>query len=42
MEVILIVLMIAFGLLAWKWGFDSREKMDSPEWERREHWSAFH
>ena len=37
-----LVVTIALGLLAQKWGFDSRDGMDSPEWERRSQWSAFH
>lgn len=30
-----IVLIVLFDLAALKWGFDSRDKIDSPEWERR-------
>ena len=44
METIIILLM---GLLllngaAWRWGFDSRDGWNSPEWERRRSWRAFH
>ena len=44
MDAIFIVLVVVFALnvIAWKWGADSRESMNSPEWERRSHWSAFH
>jgi len=30
--------LIAFDLAALWWGFDSRESMSSPEWERRRIW----
>jgi hypothetical protein len=35
---ILILLVIAFDIASLRWGFDSTEKLDSPEWERRVAW----
>lgn len=32
---ILIMLFIVLDMLSLRWGFDSTEKIDSPEWERR-------
>jgi hypothetical protein len=37
---ILILLYIVFDLAALRWGFDSTEKPESPEWERRRMWAA--
>jgi hypothetical protein len=39
---IVLVVVIALNVIAWKWGADSREPLDSPEWERRSRWTAFH
>lgn len=33
--IIIVVLLIVMALAATHWGFDSREKIDSPEWRRR-------
>jgi cytochrome bd-type quinol oxidase subunit 2 len=33
--IIIFVLLIALSLVARRWGFDSREKIDSSEWQRR-------
>ena len=37
MEIILILIiaLVVFDLVAFVWGFDSRESAASPEWERR-------
>jgi hypothetical protein len=42
METLLIVVMvfIVLDIASLRWGFDSTEKLDSPEWERRATWSA--
>jgi hypothetical protein len=32
--------LVAFSLAAMRWGFDSRERLDSPEWERRRIWRS--
>ena len=34
---IVLLVVILFDIAALRWGVDSREKLDSPEWERREH-----
>jgi len=31
-----------FEVAALIWGADSREKLQSPEWERRQNWRGFH
>jgi hypothetical protein len=35
---VLIMLVIVLDIASVRWGFDSTEKMDSPEWERRTAW----
>jgi hypothetical protein len=35
---ILMMLVIVLDIASVRWGFDSTEKMDSPEWERRAAW----
>ncbi len=35
---ILIMLFIVLDMSSLRWGFDSTEKIDSPEWERRTAW----
>ena len=44
METILVLLaaLLAIDLIAWKRGFDSRDSIDNPEWERLRNWAAFH
>jgi len=37
----LLVLTVALDIVASRWGFDSRDTIDSPEWERRKHRLAF-
>ena len=39
---ILLTLFVLFDLAAMRWGFNSIDKLDSPEWERRRNWLAFH
>ncbi len=36
--IIVIALCIVLDVAALRWGVDSREAFDSPEWERRIHW----
>jgi hypothetical protein len=40
METLLILMMpvIVLDIASLRWGFDSTEKIDSPEWERRVAW----
>ena len=33
--------LILFDLAAWRWGADSTDGVDSPEWERRRAWRGF-
>jgi len=37
---ILIVAAIILDVAAFRWGFDSTDDIDSPEWERRQQWYA--
>ncbi len=39
---ILIMLFIVLDMSSLRWGFDSTEKIDSPEWERRTAWHDSH
>jgi hypothetical protein len=34
----LLMVLIVFDIAAWRWGYDSSEPFDSPEWERRRTW----
>ena len=38
----LLIGFIVFDLVALRWGVDSRDRVDSPEWERRQRWYGFH
>ena len=42
MEILLVLLLlvIALDIASLRWGFDSTEKIDSPEWERLSNWYA--
>ncbi len=43
MELLIILLLfVGFVLAALRWGTDSRDGPDSPEWERRQRWYGFH
>jgi hypothetical protein len=35
------LLFLLFDLAAWLWGVDSRDDLNSPEWERRRAWRGF-
>ncbi len=37
---ILIILLVAFNAITFLWGFDSRDSVQSTEWERRQRWPA--
>jgi hypothetical protein len=39
---ILFAMLVFFNIATWLWGFDSTDGVDSPEWERRRNWKAFH
>ncbi len=36
----LLIAFIVFDLMAWRWGADSTEDVNSPEWDRRKNWGA--
>jgi len=36
------IVIVALDLAALRWGFDSTEDFNSPEWERKRLWNAFH
>jgi len=38
----LLIGFIVFDVVALRWGFDSRDSINSPEWERRQRWFGFH
>jgi len=39
MEALVVVLgLIVFEVAAWRWGADSRDGVDHPEWARRRGW----
>jgi len=44
MELVIYLLigLIVFDIVALRWGADSRDGVDSPEWERRRRWYGFH
>ena len=39
---VILVALIALGLAALRWGFDSSDGVNSAEWERRQKWFGFH
>jgi hypothetical protein len=39
---ILLVMLVILDFAAVRWGTISLDGPDSPEWERRQHWYAFH
>lgn len=42
--IVLLVLVLAFEIAAMRWGYDSRDRLESKEWERRHEqvWSEGH
>ncbi len=40
--VIFIIMLIVVDLTAIRWGVNSSDNIDSPEWERRQRWYGFH
>jgi hypothetical protein len=40
--VIFIIMLMMVDLIALRWGVNSSDTIDSPEWERRERWYGFH
>ena len=39
---IVLIVLVAFNIAAMRWGFNSIDSVDSPEWERRQLWYGFH
>jgi len=37
-----IIMLIVLGIAANRWGVNSIDGPDSPEWERRQRWYGFH
>ncbi len=37
---ILIITLVVFDIVSFVWGFDSRDGIDSPQSELRQHWPA--
>ena len=44
METMLIVILVLvlLGIASIRWGVDSSDGIDSPEWFRRQNWKGFH
>jgi hypothetical protein len=40
--IIFFIALAIFERAAWRWGVDSRDGIDSPEWQRRQLWHGFH
>ncbi len=40
--IILLIALAVFDVAALFWGVNSTDDVDSPEWERRRNWLAFH
>ena len=40
--ILLIMLAVLLDISALKWGVNSVDDIDSPEWERRQRWYGFH
>ncbi len=38
--VILLILLVAFNIMAFLWGIDSRDGVESSQWELRQRWPA--
>lgn len=39
---ILFIALLTLGIAACRWGANSLDRIDSPEWQRRQDWSGFH
>ena len=37
---ILLILLVAFNIMAFLWGVDSRDSVESTQWEQRQRWPA--
>lgn len=39
---IVLIVLVALDVAATRWGFNSADSVDSPEWARRQLWNGFH
>jgi hypothetical protein len=39
---IVILILVALGIASIRWGVDSTDGINSPEWVRRQNWKGFH
>jgi hypothetical protein len=39
---LMILALVALGIASIRWGVDSRDGINSPEWIRRQNWKGFH
>jgi hypothetical protein len=39
---LIFALLVAIDLAVLRWGFDSSDGINSPEWERRQRWYGYH
>ena len=40
--IIIVIALVALALAAHRWGVNSTDGINSPEWERRQRWYGFH
>jgi hypothetical protein len=40
--IIFFAMLVAIDSASLRWGFNSNDGFDNPEWERRQRWSGFH
>jgi hypothetical protein len=42
MEIVLVLLLtfIVLDLVSWRWGIDSRDDLNSREWDKRKNWGV--
>ena len=40
--IFILVFLVALDIAALRWGFNSSDGVNSPEWERRQRWFGFH
>lgn len=38
LAITLLLIILVLDIVALRWGYDSRDSLDSPEWERRKRW----
>jgi len=40
--IVMLMALLVLDIAALRWGFDTTERVESPEWERRRQWEALH